>query len=57
MWREIRNMGCKERYGVWAVETVERDKEHGLWRLWREIRNMGCGDCGERYGMWAVETA
>ena len=46
-------MGCGERYGMWAVETVERDKEHGLQRLWREITNVGCG---ERYGMWAVDS-
>ena len=37
---------------MWAVETLERDKEHGLWR---EIRNVGCGDCGEIEGMWSVE--
>ena len=34
---------------MWAVETVERDKEHGLWR---EIMNVGCG---EIEGMWYVE--
>ena len=51
--QEIRIVGCGERYGMWAVETVERDKEHGLQRLWREITNVGCG---ERYGMWAVDS-
>ena len=55
MWRErkirivgceeIRIVGCGERYRMWAVETVDRDKEHGLWRLLREIRNVGCEDC------------